>query len=1050
MLEWADVLSDLLKNQNLSLGYRSILYFRGVNFAANHTYEDMMTHNYNKINNLVGWLCGLIATAVYVMTAERTTSFWDTGEFIASAYKMQIVHQPGAPLFLMLQNVFSNLAFGNPERIAFWMNIGSAISSGLTITFLCWTITALARKAVWQPGTDLSLSGLVQIIGAGAVGALAYTFTDTFWFSAVESEVYAMSSLCTAVVFWAILKWEAQADEPGADRWLLFIAYIMGLSIGVHLLNLLAIPAIALVIYFRRAQQATGAGAVRALLIGCIVVAVVLWGVIQYLIKFAAYFDLFFVNVLGLGFGSGVIVFALLIIGGTIYGIRYSIKKARPMLNLIFLAFAFIVFGYSSFAMILIRAKANPTLNNSDPDNAFSFLSYLNREQYGDEPKFKGPYFDSRPIDVDYGSYIYRKGAEKYEVAGRNVTYKYDRETLFPRIYSNRDGHPQYYRSYLNLAEGERPTFGDNLRFFFNYQVGHMYGRYFLWNFAGRQNDQQGHGDFTTGNWVSGIKFLDQWHVGGQDALPESLKTDPSYNRFYCLPLILGLIGAYWHFRRRQKDAGVVGLLFFFTGLAIVLYLNQSPLQPRERDYAYAGSFYAFAIWIGLGVIGVTNWLSRWLQPKTAGVIATVVGLIAGPVILAKDGWDDHDRSQKFLARDIAKNYLESCAPNAILFTYGDNDTYPLWYVQEVEGVRPDVRVVNLSLLSADWYVRQMKDSVNEADPLPISIPDEKYVKGVRDVIYYQDAKIPGPVELKTIVALMLSDNPNDKRQIQSEQPENFLPTKQLRLTINREDVIRHQVVPEQWQDSIVDVMEWNYNRNYVTRAELAIMDILVNNNWERPIYFATTVPSENYLGLDKYLVSEGFALRLMPISKAPNTSQGLINAEAIYDHVMNKYEWGNIHNSPYVDPESYRMISLILNNIYAAPAEVLINEGRTEEAKKLLLNGLENMPERIYRIMDAYGYSFFVDNLYAVGETQMANELVERNVKYLEEQLRYYAAIAETKPNLEMQNIQYCMFTLNRFADRTRAHGQEELSKRVTEVFNRYEAQFFGGLAGR
>ncbi|GGG86989.1 membrane protein [Parapedobacter pyrenivorans] len=1003
--------------------------------------------NYNKTNNIIGWICGLIATIVYVLTVERTTSFWDTGEFIASAYKMQIVHQPGAPLFLMLQNVFSNLAFGNAERIAYWMNIGSAVSSGLTILFLFWTITALARKVIWKPGTELTQAGLIRIMGAGAVGALAYTFSDTFWFSAVESEVYAMSSLCTAVVFWAILKWEAHADEPGADKWLLFIAYIMGLSIGVHLLNLLAIPAIALLVYFRRTKQATSGGAIKALLIGCLVVAVVLWGVIQYLIKFAAYFDLFFVNTLGMGFGSGVVVFALLIVGGTVYGIWYSIQKAKPLLNIIMLSFAFVVFGYSSFAMIMIRAKADPTLNNSDPDNVFSMLSYLNREQYGDEPKLKGPYFDSRPVDISYGSNIYRKGAEKYEVAGRNFDYVYDRETVFPRIHSSREAsHQQYYRSYLNLGENEQPTFGDNLRFFFSYQIGHMYGRYFLWNFVGRQNDQQGHGDLSTGNWISGIKFIDQLHVGGQDALPESLKSDPSHNRFYFLPLILGLIGAFWHFKRRQKDAGVVGLLFFFTGLAIVLYLNQNPLQPRERDYAYAGSFYAFTIWIGLGVIGISEWLTK-LNGKTAAGIATAIGLLAGPVILAKDGWDDHDRSQKSLARDIAIDYLESCAPNAILFTYGDNDTYPLWYVQEVENVRPDVRVVNLSLLSADWYVRQMTKKVNEAEALPIDIPEEKYVKGVRDVIYYQDAKIPGPVELRNIVALMLSDNPNDKRQVQSEQAENFLPTKSLQLTVDKDAVIRHNVVPTVWQDSIADTIQWTYNRNYVSRAELAIMDILVNNNWERPIYFATTVPSDNFMGLDKYLVSEGFALRLMPINMAPNTSQGLVNADAVYDHVMNNYKWGNIKNSPYIDPESYRMISLMLNNIYAAPAEALIAEGKKEEAKKLLNNALEYMPERIYRIMDAYGYSFIAENLYAVGEIDKANALIERNTNYLEEQLRYYAAIAETKPNLEMQNIQYSMFTLNRFAESAKENGQEELSARITKTFSQYETRFFGGM---
>ncbi len=1007
--------------------------------------------NYNKLNNTIGWACGIIATIVYVMTMERTTSFWDTGEFIASAYKMQIVHQPGAPLFLMLQNVFSNLALGDEMRIAFWMNFGSAVSSGLTILFLFWTITALVRKTIVRTDSEMDTTKLVQIMGAGVVGALAYTFSDTFWFSAVESEVYAMSSLCTAVVFWAILKWERHADEPGADKWLIFIAYIMGLSIGVHLLNLLAIPAMALVVYFKRSSKVTSGGAFKALLIGCLVVAIVLWGIIQYLIKGAAYFDLFFVNTLGLGFGSGVIIFALLVVGGIVYGIWYSIQKAKPLLNIIFLSAAFIIFGYSSFAMILIRAHANPTLNNSDPDEVFAFLSYLNREQYGNEPKFKGPYFNSRPVEINFGSYQYRKGAERYEVSGRNFSYEYDRETIFPRIYSA--DHEAYYRDYLNLGENENPTFADNLRFFFSYQVGHMYGRYFLWNFAGRQNDEQGHGDLTTGNWISGIKFIDQIRLGGQDALPEALKTNPSHNRYYFLPLILGLLGAVWHFSRNQRDAGVVGLLFFFTGLAIVLYLNQNPMQPRERDYAYAGSFYAFAIWIGLSVPMISEWFSKKLNARTAGIAATVIGLLAGPVIMANDGWDDHDRSEKYLARDIARNYLESCAPNAILFTYGDNDTYPLWYVQEVENFRTDVRVVNLSLLSADWYVRQVKEKVNDAEGLPINIPDEKYVKGVRNVIYYQDAGLPGHIDLDRIVAVMLSDDPRDQRQMQSNTLENFLPTKNLQLQVNRDDVIANDVVPEKWHDYIVDTMRWTYPQNYVTRSELSIMDILVNNNWERPVYFAATVPRTHYMGLDDYFVSEGFTQRVMPVAlpdslKTPQ--QEAVNGDVVHNQALNKYVWGNIKNSKYIDPESYRMISLILNNIYAAPAEQLIAEGKNEEARELMLNLFDHMPERIFRMEESYfGYSRVVDLLYLLDETEKANELSERNLAYVSGQLKYYAAIADTKPNFEMQNIQMGMLSLNRLALLAEEYGNMDLHNRIMEVFNRYEARFFTGMGG-
>lgn len=1006
-----------------------------------------LNKDYNRINNLVGWICAIIATTVYTLTLERTTSWWDTGEFIAAAYKLQIVHQPGAPLFLMLQNVFSNLAMGNPERIAFWMNMGSAISSGLTILFLFWTITALARKVVIKKGEAVDQASLIKIMGAGAVGALAYTFSDTFWFSAVESEVYAMSSLCTAVVFWAIFKWEARADEPDSNKWLLFIAYIMGLSIGVHLLNLLAIPALALVIYFRKTANPTSGGAIKALLIGCVIVAVILWGVIQYLLKIAAQFDLFFVNTLGLGFGTGVIVFAILLVGATVYGIIYSIRNAKPLLNVVLLSFSLIVFGYSSFAMVLIRAKADTTLNNSDPDNVFAFLSYLNREQYGNEPKFMGPYFDSRPVEMVEGSVSYRKGEKKYEVSGRSFDYKFDRETVFPRIYSYREQHHQdFYREYLGLGPEEKPTFAHNLNFFFSYQVGHMYGRYFLWNFVGRQNDQQGHGDFTTGNWVSGIKPIDNLRLGGQYNLPESQLTDPSYNKFYFLPLILGLLGAVWHFNRRQRDAGVVGLLFFFTGLAIVLYLNQSPLQPRERDYAYAGSFYAFAIWIGLGVLAIQEWMQRVVNAKNAAIIASAIGLLMAPVLMAKEGWDDHDRSEKYAARDLARNYLESCAPNAILFSYGDNDTYPLWYAQEVEGIRPDVRVVNLSLLSADWYVRQMTRKVNEAEALPINIPEHKYVKGVRDVIYFKDAGIPGHVDVDKVVALMLSDNPSDKVRIYSENPENFLATKNLQLQINKEDVIRHNAVPEKWHDSIVDTMRWTYNRDYVSRTELAILDILANNNWERPIYFAVTVPSEHYLGLNKYLVSEGFTLRLMPVAVESGDEGDMpVNTDVLYNSIKHKYTWGNMKGSKYLDPESYNMLSMIRNSIYSATAEGLLAEGRVDEAREVLQNGIDSLPERIFRMRDAYTYNFFINNLYEVGMVDQATHFVDLNLKYVTEYLDYYFAIAETKPNLESENIQFGLYILGQLSDIAKNHGQDETHNRIEQILERFHKRIMG-----
>ncbi len=1003
--------------------------------------------DYKKINNLLGWICAVIATVVYVMTVERTVSWWDCGEFIASAYKMQIVHQPGAPLFLMIQNLFSNLAMGDTARIAFWMNIGSTVCSGLTILFLFWTITALARKVFVGTSGDaeLSSSQLFMVMASGVVGALAYAFTDTFWFSAVESEVYAMSSLCTAVVFWAILKWEARADEPQADKWLILIAYVMGLSIGVHLLNLLVIPAIALVIYFRKTKESSGAGILKALAIGVVVLGFILWGVIQYSVKFAAFFDLFFVNTLGLGFGSGLAFFIILLAGGLIYGIYYSVQKKKYVLNIAMISTAFIILGYSSFAMIMIRAKANPTLNNSDPDNAFSFLSYLNREQYGDEPLFKGKFFDARPTRVEDGKKVYRKDGDKYVVAKRNPVYTYERETIFPRIYSDKGGHPEYYREYLGLGPDETPTFADNLKFFFGYQIGHMYGRYFLWNFAGRQNDQQGHGSFTEGNWISGIKPIDNMLVGGQDTLPTSAKSDPSRNTYFFLPLILGLLGAFWHFGRRQRDAGVVGLLFFFTGIAIVLYLNQNPLQPRERDYAYAGSFYAFSIWIGLGVLAIADFLQKKANVKVAGYAAAVIGVLAGPVILIAQNYDDHNRSEKSLARDMARNYLESCAPNAILFSYGDNDTYPLWYVQEVEGFRTDVRVVNLSLLSADWYMKQMMKKVNDADALPINIDPELIKDGVRDVIYYQDYNIPGYVPVQDLLKVMLSDNPQNKAQLQSGEFVNVLPTKKMELTVDRQAVLAHNVVPKEWESNIVDTMRWTYSQNYASRAELSMLAILANNNWERPIYYTITTPESNYMGLDRYLVNEGFAYRLMPVDFGlqegdPSTIE---NIDQIYDNVMNKFSWGNIGNASYIDPDSYRYISMYVGSIYGQSAQQLLSAEEKDKAKNLVLNAYENMPKRAYLMSEVMGYVPLLSAMYEVGESAKANEITQRNLTFIRENMAYYESVAQTKSNLEYRNMRFGLASIQRYKQLLDGVDQPEMKTQIDELYNTYRHYF-------
>lgn len=1046
---------------------------------------------YNKINNLLGWLSFLTALIVYTLTLEPTTSFWDSGEFIASTYKLQVVHQPGAPLFLMLGKAFSLLAGDDTSRVAFWINMCSAVASAATILFLFWTITALARKVYSSKDEELSGWEMISIMGSGLVGALAFTFSDSFWFSAVETEVYALSSLCTAVVFWAILKWDKHADEPYADRWLIFIAYIMGLSIGVHLLNLLAIPAIALVYYFRRSKTRTSSGTLLALLAGIIILAFIQYGIVQYTIKFAAYSDLFFVNTLGLGFGSGVIFFAILLVTCLVSGILYSIngnrfhltlavtafvalmtlgggisgliiaglllagleyilniRQKRRVLNLALISVVFIIFGYGSFALIVIRAKADPTLNNSDASNAFSLLSYVNREQYGDRPLLYGQYFDSKPIDSKQGDIIYRKGKEKYESAGQKYERVYDRNTLLPRMYSDDPQHVGFYRDWMGLKEDQSPTFIDNIGFLISYQTSFMYTRYFAWNFIGRQNDEQGHGDYIHGNWLSGIKFIDNMLLGGQYALPKSQLQNNAYNTFYFLPFILGIIGAFWHFKRDQKDAGIVGLLFFFTGIAIVLYLNQNPLQPRERDYAYTGSFYAFAIWIGLGVAGIADFLRKKLQAPKAAVLATVIGLLAAPVLMAKEGWNDHDRSSKYTARDMAINYLESCAPNAILFTYGDNDTYPLWYAQEVENIRPDVRVVNLSLLGTDWYIRQMKKKVNQADALPITMPDEKFVQGVRDVMGYQDYSTAGAVELKDIFDILTSDNDEDKATYQDGSKENFLPSKNFKITVNPDQIIATKTLPESKRDQIPQAVEWTYNKGYVTKTELAMIDVLAHNNWKRPVYFAITVPDDNYMGLGDYLYNEGFAYRLLPLKKAVVDSAAekpdLTNTDEMYHNMMTKFKWGNMKNATYLDPESVRMSFTIVNH-FNILAENLYKAGRNDEAKKALIKCLDVVPNRNYSLNFTIRKFYMTDLLYKLNETKRANELALNTADYIEDQLNYLAAIAQTKENLNTREIQlgvYVMTELNKLSEK---NGQTALNKQLESKIKAIESRFIG-----
>lgn len=1000
--------------------------------------------NYSKVNNIVGWICFLIATLTYVLTLEPSASFWDCGEFIASAFRMQVVHQPGAPLFLMIQRFFSIFATGDLTRIAYWMNVGSAVASGATILFLFWTITALAKKTIVKAGEELTTGKLISIMGAGAVGALAYTFSDSFWFSAVESEVYAQSSLFTAIVFWAILKWEAHADEPRADRWLLFIAYIMGLSIGIHLLNLLTIPALAFVYYFKRTDKATTGGIFKTLLVGILILAVIQYGIIQYLVSFGAYFDLFFVNTLGMGFGTGVLFFAIILIGALVWGIRYSIKHQKKLLNLGLISTVLIIFGYASFSMIIIRAKADPNLNNSAPKDAFSFLSYLNREQYGDRPLGYGPNYNSERVGVKEGKTIWRKGKEKYEVAGKKTDYEYNNNTLLPRMYSDDPKHAQFYKEWMHLDDAKTPNLVDNVGFLASYQIGYMYMRYFFWNFVGRQNDEQGQGSGFEGEWISGIKPIDSWLRGNQTNLPPSTIDNKAYNRFFFLPLIMGIIGALWHFKRNQKDAGVVGLLFFFTGIAIVLYLNQKPLEPRERDYAYVGSFYAFAIWIGLGALALKEWVFKKVSPTAGAIGATVIGLLAAPVIMAAQGWDDHDRSTKLVPHDIALDYLQSCAPNAILFTYGDNDTYPLWYIQEVENVRPDVRIVNLSLFDTDWYINGLRQKQNESAPLPITMKPEQYVQGERDVMPYDDYKLAGNIELKNVVDLLLSNDDNDKVPMQDGTKSNFLPTKNFKITVDPQQVVSTGTVSAADASKITTEMDWKFNKGYVTKGTLAMFDILAHNNWKRPIYFASTVPSEQYNGLDKYLYSEGLALRLLPFkadTAAADERPEQLNTPVLYNNVMTKFKWGNMKTAKYLDPQSSDD-TFIFTNIFSSLTGSLIKDGKIAEAKKVIDKYYEVMPDKFFGIRTVVVKFYMAENLYKLGETARANDILEKSGDYINKELNYLADISQSKGLTGSQNIQTGLYYLDRMIKTSKAAGQDKVSDKLQKTFNNLEGR--------
>ncbi len=1072
---------------------------------------------YKIINNLTGLVIFAIAAFTYCSTIEPTASFWDCPEFISTAAKLEVGHPPGAPFFMLVGNLFSHFA-SDPTQIAKMVNTMSALLSAGCILFLFWTVTHLSRILVCKNEKEVTLAQTIGIMASGIAGALIYTWSDTFWFSAVEGEVYAFSSFLTALVFWLILKWEDKADELGSDRWLILIAYLVGLSIGVHLLNLLCIPAMVLVYYYKRAKNPNGKGSLVALGISVVIIAAVLYGIVPGITKVAGWFELLFVNDLGMPFNTGEYIYLILmvvcliwaaietmratnrkrmnisflvcvaILGIPFYSfgwtsvligivilaviafILFAYKRVTPKaLNTMVLSMALMVVGYSSYAVIVIRSTANPPMDQNSPEDVFTLGEYLGREQYGDRPLFYGPTFKSRPevvVDGENLKYNISEGAPVYqrkEKANENekdqyekirdkfdYVYPSDQCMFFPRIYDERSA--SKYQSWLGdihyktvnytiPGQGtqpvEIPTQYDNLRYFLSYQMNFMYWRYFMWNFAGRQNDIQGLGELEHGNWITGIKFLDDMRLGDQDLLPTDLKENKGHNVFYCMPLILGIIGLLWQAFRGKKGIQqfwVVFFLFFMTGIAIVLYLNQTPGQPRERDYAYAGSFYAYAIWCGLGISAIFTWLTKWLEKKlnkrVAAITASVISLvpaIAVPLQMVSQTWDDHDRSNRYMCRDFGLNYLETIPHDGVIFTNGDNDTFPLWYNEDTEGNRTDVRVCNLSYLQTDWYIDQMKRPAYEGDkqssPLPISWKRIQYVSGKNEVadvnptVFLSGKEMP----MKELVRMMYSQSPDIAHKIWGDDPFELktaikkfllkedipaeykdmveslpccLPSDTLYVTVNKEAVRKSgMMIPN---DSIPDKMEISLKgQNRIYKSFVMMLEMIAQGNFERPLYMSTTVGPTNFGNLWRHFVQEGLAWRITPFTFSENMpQQTIVDSEKMYDNMMNKYHYGNLkHPGLYLDETSSRLC-WTHRRWFAHLINTLIKEGKKDKALKALEKCDTEIPDYNVPYKVDNGGLEIADAFIACGKVEKGVSILDKIEKNSREYIRYYASL--------------------------------------------------------
>lgn len=1089
---------------------------------------------YKLVNNVLGWLTFFVAAFVYCSTIEPTASFWDCPEFITTGYKLEVGHPPGAPFFMLTANLFSQFA-SDPSQVARMVNTMSALLSATTILFLFWSITHLARKLILKDWSELTLGKLIAIEASGLVGALIYTFSDTFWFSAVEGEVYAYSSAFTAIVFWLILKWEDHADEPHSDRWLVLIAYMTGLSIGVHLLNLLCLPAIVLVYCYRRFPNIELKGSLIALVGSFILVAAVLYGVVPGIITVAGWFELLFVNTLGCPFNTGEIIYIVLLVAIVIwaihesyvdksfkrqnvsfvlavgmlgipfrgmtwsaailglvilaaiyFGLNYRKKIGKDLVpvvtsrfkNTALLCMLMLMIGYSSYAVIVIRSAANPPMDQNSPEDVFTLGSYLSRDQYGDSPLLYGQAYTSQvAYDVDGNMCVpkHKEGAaiwQRKEKASKDekdsyfvVSHKdkiiYAQNMLFPRMHSS--AHAGAYENWMGGVEGTQvpydrcgepvmvkmPTQMENIRFFLSYQCNFMYWRYFMWNFAGRQNDIQGNGEPEHGNWITGISFIDDWMLGDQSKMPAELKANKGHNVFYCLPLLLGLIGLFWQAWRGQRGIRqfwVVFFLFFMTGLAIVLYLNQTPQQPRERDYAYAGSFYAYAIWCGLGVLAIYDMLKKKIKGNDVAVAGVVgVACLLVPIQMASQTWDDHDRSGRYTCRDFGQNYLMTLQDkgNPIIFTNGDNDTFPLWYNQETEGVRTDARVCNLSYLQTDWYIDQMKRPAYDSPSVPITWPRIDFCSGTNDYIevkpgmkqqllefyrdYPQEARAAfgdDPFELKNILKYWVRSKDSDTH---------IIPTDTLYITIDKEAVRRSGMMMA--SDTIPDRMVISLaGKRAIYKNDLMMLEMLAQCNWERPLYVATTVGSDNYMNLGDNFVQEGLAYRITPFNtKAPGAKN--FDTEKTYNNVMNRFKWGGLDKPGLYIDETVMRMCYTHRHLFATLAMQLIAEGQNAKAEKVLRKSEKVLPEYNVPYTFMSGASDLARAYALIGKKADAARILNKVWADAKSYADYYLQLTGSRFMMSQNEVLRQLYIMQNIADMTQACDKNLADKRLKTV---------------